>query len=287
FEVNADKSVTLNGTAVGDAYIYLNSSKEVCNLLKPGSTYTLSGMLKDYKTEGYLRLIITYSDGTIEEINSCIDGNGIGFPITKLVTTVQSIIKIRHGYTARNLIVYPKLEVGNVATPYNPYKTQVYTAQDALGRSIVGFKSHATVAIEIDTATKVITFPVGTHSHDGTYSPSNHNHSGSYSENINSISQALFDDFKYPVGYSGSCNGLIGAPTADWWHIAYLPHASPAGGYGMQIATGFHGSASMHVRSASGTAWGAWARMYTSANITISPNAPSGGVHGDIWLKYS
>lgn len=107
-----------------------------------------------------------------------------------------------------------------------------------------------------------------------TKAPTTHNHDASYIHSgRTSITQAVFDDISYPYSYLGIANALVGLPTADWYHIIYIPHVGA--GYGTQILTSFHGTGRMYVRSAHSTGWGTWTIVYTSENITCSTSRPS------------
>ena len=111
FTVNADESVTANGTASADASFTIGTAT-----FAPSTTYTVSGCPSGDGSDTYKIRIGGYSatddTGTGRTFNSSIF-NG-------LYTQGVNIV-IKSGTTVTNKTFYPQLELGSTPTPYVPY----------------------------------------------------------------------------------------------------------------------------------------------------------------------
>lgn len=103
FTVNADGSITANGTATQLI------GRNISPTLNLSGTYTLSGCPKNGGIDSYQ----LDSSGAYPDT-----GNGNTFTIDG---SLQIRIRIASGYTCNNLTFYPQLELGSTATSYEPY----------------------------------------------------------------------------------------------------------------------------------------------------------------------
>lgn len=114
FTDNGDGTITANGTATARAQFLIYSSEKP-RVLKKG-TYFLSGVPEGASSNGYS---FYFSVGrTYEE--------GKAFTLTK-DTEIYLNISIEKGVTVNNLVFKPQLEVGSIATEYEPYTKTDYT----------------------------------------------------------------------------------------------------------------------------------------------------------------
>jgi len=89
-----------------------------------------------------------------------------------------------------------------------------------------------------------------------------------------------FTSATYPSPYIASSTNIPGFPDTDWFHVIYIPHTDPSGGYGAQIAIRFHGDNAFYIRSSGGTGWGPWRKMssdYGTADLTAGVSALASG----------
>jgi hypothetical protein len=89
-----------------------------------------------------------------------------------------------------------------------------------------------------------------------------------------------FTSATYPSPYIASSTNIPGFPDTDWFHVIYIPHTDPSGGYGAQIAIRFHGDNAFYIRSAAGASWGSWRKMssdYGTADLTAGVSALATG----------
>lgn len=104
---NGGGSYTLNGTATADIYNY--KATDTGFKLPPG-TYTVSGGI-----EGQVEIVIVKDDRWLMASSNMLD----------CITTTTSgncyfYMKVNNGTTLNNVTVYPQLELGSTATPYEP-----------------------------------------------------------------------------------------------------------------------------------------------------------------------
>lgn len=114
FTDNGDGTITANGTATGQGYFVLAELK-----LKKG-TYFLSGAPKDGK-EG-TQLYLANSNYSVYKIDN---GSGVIVEITDEKAVYTIAIDIKAGTTTENSVFKPQLELGTVATDYEPYFVDV------------------------------------------------------------------------------------------------------------------------------------------------------------------
>lgn len=125
FTVNADTSISINGTAseTEGAKLFLNLN--ISSYLSVGNTYTLSGSSLPYE-DCSIKLYIKYKDGT--KVYYVIGSSKISvFEITQDIEYAEIYIKINEGRTINNVTIYPQLTIGTTVEPYTPYKADTYT----------------------------------------------------------------------------------------------------------------------------------------------------------------
>jgi hypothetical protein len=76
--------------------------------------------------------------------------------------------------------------------------------------------------------------------------------------------------------------------TGSWYHLTANTHSNGANYYSQQFASDFFDSSNIFHRSTNGNGATAWRKMATGIGaVTYSTSDPSGGVDGDVWLKYT
>lgn len=105
--VNSDKSISVKGTALARTYIHLLKSTEQVAFFPSGVTYKVSGIPSN------VNLMCYTSDGGYYVMNS--STTWIGKGIKEIYLEVQKDIVL-------DTTVKPMIEVGTVATEYEPYK---------------------------------------------------------------------------------------------------------------------------------------------------------------------
>lgn len=121
FTVNPDKSVTVNGTnsTSGSAAIHTGY-----NLTLPAGSYTLSGT-SSLTGSAEIEIKIKRVRGTFGwfSINSSLHTRTINIATGDII--VDFYVLVRAGQTADNVTVYPMLNVGSTALPYEPYNGSI------------------------------------------------------------------------------------------------------------------------------------------------------------------
>jgi hypothetical protein len=122
FTVNEDRSITVNGTATAQSYFVVNQKTNF-----PIGKYALSGCAKG----GSLNTYFMTGNG-FDAVADTGNNNG---RLEVLPSSPQTnvVIVISSGYTANNLVFKPQLEVGTVATNYEPYIEPIEYAISADG----------------------------------------------------------------------------------------------------------------------------------------------------------
>jgi hypothetical protein len=122
FTVNADGSITANGTATATANFFLINTP-IAGLVEIGKTYTLSGCPSGGGNEKYklhFRDSSNYGNQWFEDgegyTRAAVADDGFTYKY-------QAWIVIFAGYTANNLVFKPMLNEGTTALPYSPYGT--------------------------------------------------------------------------------------------------------------------------------------------------------------------
>ena len=121
FTVNPDKSVTVNGTnsTSGSAVFYTGYNESL-----PAGSYTLSGA-SSLTGSAEIEIKIKRVSGTFEwfSINSSLHTRTINIATGDII--VDFYVLVRAGQTADNVTVYPMLNVGSTALPYEPYNGSI------------------------------------------------------------------------------------------------------------------------------------------------------------------
>lgn len=121
FTVNPDKSVTVNGTnsTSDSAVIYTGYNESL-----PAGSYTLSGT-SSLTGSAEIGIKIKRVSGTFEwfSINSSLHTRTLNIATGDIIDSFYVIV--RAGQTADNVKVYPMLNVGSTALPYEPYNGNI------------------------------------------------------------------------------------------------------------------------------------------------------------------
>lgn len=121
FTVNPDKSVTVNGTnsTSGSAVFYTGYNESL-----PAGSYTLSGT-SSLTGSAEIEIKIKRVRGTFEwfSINSSLHTKTLNIATGDIIDSFY--VTVRAGQTADNVKVYPMLNVGSTALPYEPYNGSI------------------------------------------------------------------------------------------------------------------------------------------------------------------
>lgn len=121
FTVNPDKSVTVNGTnsTSDSAVIYTGYNESL-----PAGSYTLSGT-SSLTGSAEIGIKIKRVSGTFEwfSINSSLHTKTLNIATGDIIDSFYVIV--RAGQTADNVKIYPMLNVGSTALPYEPYNGNI------------------------------------------------------------------------------------------------------------------------------------------------------------------
>lgn len=121
FTVNPDKSVTVNGTnsTSGSAVFYTGYNESL-----PAGSYTLSGT-SSLTGSVEIEIKIKRVRGTFEwfSINSSLHTRTLNIATGDIIDSFY--VTVRAGQTADNTTVYPMLNLGSTAMPYEPYQGSV------------------------------------------------------------------------------------------------------------------------------------------------------------------
>jgi hypothetical protein len=121
FTVNPDKSVTVNGTnsTSGSAAFYTGYNESL-----PAGSYTLSGA-SSLTGSAEIEIKIKRVSGTFEwfSINSSLHTRTLNIATGDIIDSFY--VTVRAGQTADNVKVYPMLNVGSTALPYEPYNGSI------------------------------------------------------------------------------------------------------------------------------------------------------------------
>ena len=118
--VNDDGSVTFNGTASEESYVYINIDRDRGFEEIKSGYYTFSGINGDYNSL-FAQLVIS-KNGTNSFINVFSDKIEISED-----SKMRTLFVIRANKTFDNVTLYPQLEENNFKTPYEPYKELTYS----------------------------------------------------------------------------------------------------------------------------------------------------------------
>lgn len=121
FTVNTNKSITVNGTnsTSGSAVFYTGYNESL-----PAGSYTLSGA-SSLTGSAEIEIKIKRVRGTFEwfSINSSLHTRTLNIATGDIIDSFY--VTVRAGQTADNVTVYPMLNVGSTALPYEPYQGSV------------------------------------------------------------------------------------------------------------------------------------------------------------------
>ena len=120
FTVNTNKSITINGTNSTSASVVQYTGY---NSTLPAGSYTLSGTSSLTGAEVEVR--IKRANGTIEwvSVNSSLHTKTFNIATGDIIDSFY--VLVRAGQTADNVTVYPMLNVGSTALPYEPYNGSI------------------------------------------------------------------------------------------------------------------------------------------------------------------
>lgn len=121
FTVNTNKSITVNGTnsTSGSAVFYTGYNESL-----PAGSYTLSGT-SSLTGSAEIEIKIKRVRGTFEwfSINSSLHTKTLNIATGDIIDSFY--VTVRAGQTADNVKVYPMLNVGSTALPYEPYNGSI------------------------------------------------------------------------------------------------------------------------------------------------------------------
>lgn len=147
FTVNADGSITVNGTASAktDFILFMgvpaesmfNIPLKLSGCPANGSEQTYRFFLQDLTT-GYVTLGVDV-------------GSGTDLTISRSVTKIRCLITIYEGYTAENLTFYPMLRCKDIADDtFEPYKPSIGERLAALEAAVSPAMSLSTMNVYMD-----------------------------------------------------------------------------------------------------------------------------------------
>ena len=113
FTVNSDGSVTINGTATARAQYPITRTTASYPQVFDGQTFTL------FDVEGADQSFYSYAMSVEQDVR--LDSDSKTFTMTQDDTLYIAIVALE-GKTVNNVTVYPQLELGSVATAYEPYR---------------------------------------------------------------------------------------------------------------------------------------------------------------------
>lgn len=120
FTDNGDGTITADGTATADAYFYCARDNKTEGLFLCKGTYTISGCPAGGSNN-------TYAFKAIANVNGLYAsdyGSGATGTAASTASCTGVAIVVRSGVTVTNLTFKPQIEVGSVATEYEPYRCQ-------------------------------------------------------------------------------------------------------------------------------------------------------------------
>ena len=126
FTVNSDGTVKANGTATATAILTLVSSTSNPELRDAllGNKITISGCPSGGSSTTYDLRIFQYADANTYLLDY---GSGKTATFTNAELPFNVAILIRSGVKVNNLVFRPQIELGSVATAYEPYRGDTFT----------------------------------------------------------------------------------------------------------------------------------------------------------------
>lgn len=124
FTVNADESVTVNGTATAVTNFYIVKGGNDFLTFPIGTTLVLSGCPAGGSARTYFMNVLStdYLDGSTD-----IGNGGASFTTKKIKYYLY--IRVEQGVTMNNAVFRPMLNYGSVALPYEPYISDTLSAE--------------------------------------------------------------------------------------------------------------------------------------------------------------
>lgn len=124
FTVNADESVTVNGTATAATNFYIVKGGNDFLTFPIGTTLVLSGCPAGGSARTYFMNVLStdYLDGSTD-----IGNGGASFTTKKIKYYLY--IRVEQGVTMNNAVFRPMLNYGSVALPYEPYISDTLSAE--------------------------------------------------------------------------------------------------------------------------------------------------------------
>lgn len=120
FTVNTDRSITVNGTASTSASVAQYTGY---NLTLPDGGYALSGTSSLTGVEVGARIKRANGDNEWFTVDSYLHTRTFNIATGDII--VSFYVLVRAGQTADNVTVYPMLNVGSTALPYEPYNGSI------------------------------------------------------------------------------------------------------------------------------------------------------------------
>lgn len=150
FTVNADGTVTANGTSTDIAYFYIAMYAKI---VKKGVRYAISGCPEGANADTY-RIFINErkSDGTSNGIFIADFNDNKSFTVSDNCDSIHIAIQIRSGVTVDNLVFRPQLELGSTPTEYEPPITGRELQVNVCGKNLMK-PNKSTVTLNGITAT--------------------------------------------------------------------------------------------------------------------------------------
>lgn len=157
FTVNADKSITANGTATAEFSYFIKELQPV----EQGETYFLSGCpkgasLATFYVYGGLRYNGTFVRGGVDV------GEGKILEAALDTNQLECYIKIRLGVTLSNATFYPMLVKGSAKLPYEPYTGGKPSPSPEYPQELVDYSHNGGVSISLlgDNKSKSVELPL-------------------------------------------------------------------------------------------------------------------------------
>lgn len=236
------------------------AAAKLCTLVVPAAAIDLSGAtLTDTRTFAGLVLY-----GNLSGAGLTLSGNVV------VAGTVDGVDISTHAHTGSDSAAVSHTDLTDTATG-DPHPQ--YLLESAFTKAAVD-----ALNVDADTLDGINStgFSLASHNHSGVYATVSHTHTGVYlpiggtaaaaTKLATARSISLSGDVSGSASFDGTANVTISAVVANDSHTHDTRYYTETESDGRFLGSGSH--------AASG------------ADITVSTAAPSGGVNGDIWLKY-
>lgn len=123
FTANDDGSITVNGTATATAVYQIGSTTKLSNYnLLVGGEYTLGSLPSGYgRYDSYYAIQFYDSNGDVTDTYIAYANTPITFTVSEGNVTCQIYFAVTASNTFNNYTIYPMLNYGSSALPYEPY----------------------------------------------------------------------------------------------------------------------------------------------------------------------